>query len=80
MKFELEIPESELKEAILHVVSTEYYRNYSPDRNNVNRVVAECVRQIIYKDKERIIDRIVNQACRECKSKALKKIIESLED
>ena len=80
MKFELEIPESELKEAVLHVMADEYYRNYSADRDNVNRVVAKCVREIIYEDKERIIDRIVNQASRECKNKALKKIIESLED
>lgn len=76
MKLEIEISEDELKEAVLKVVSNNYYRDYSADRNHVNRVVAEQVRRVIYEDKERIIDRIVAQASRECRSKALKKILE----
>lgn len=78
MKLTVEISDEELKNAVLQVVVNKYNRQYSADRNNVNRVVAECVRQAIYKDKERIVDRIVAQASRECKSKALKKIIESI--
>lgn len=76
MKIEIEISEDELKEAVLKVISNNYYRDYSSDRNHVNRVVAEQVRRVIYEDKERIIDRIVAQASRECRSKALKKILE----
>lgn len=79
MKFEIEVPDEELKKTVLCTVANAYYRDYSADRNNVNRIVAECVRQIIYKDKERIVDRIVEQASRECKNKAVKKILESLE-
>ena len=79
MKFELEVPEEKLKETVLCTLANMYYRDYSSDRNHVNRIVSECVRQIIYKDKERIIDRIVEQASRECKSKAIKRILEGLE-
>lgn len=79
MKITVEISEDELKEAVLRVVANEYDRQFSADRRNVNRVVAECVREVIYKDKERIVDRIVAQASRECKSKAVKKLIESIE-
>lgn len=78
MKLTVEISDEELKNAVLQVVANKYNSQYATDRNNVNRVVAECVREIIYKDKERIVDRIVAQASRECKSKALKKIIESI--
>lgn len=46
----------------------------------VDKITAECVREIIYKDKERIVDRIVAQASRECKNKALKKILEGLNE
>lgn len=78
MEIRIEVSDDELKEAVLNVIAGAYYRDYSADRNVVNRVTAECVRQIIYKDKERIIDRIVAQASRECKSKAVKKIVGSL--
>ena len=78
MEIKIEISEDELKEAVLNVIAREYYRDYSADRKAVNRVTAECVRQIIYKDKERIIDRIVAQASRECKGKAVKKLVGSL--
>lgn len=47
MKLEIEISEDELKEAVLKVISNNYYRDYSADRNHVNRVVAEQVRRVI---------------------------------
>lgn len=80
MKFEIEIPEEELKEAVLKVIADRYYGNYTCDKRHVDRIVAEQVRNVIYKDKERIVDRIVAQASRECKSKAIKKILEGLDE
>ena len=80
MKIEIEIPEEELKEAVLNIVAKSYCANFSSDRHHVDRIVAECVRKIIYADKERIVNLIVERASRECKNKALKKIIESLDE
>lgn len=80
MELKIEIPEEELKEAVLRVVADRYYSDYTTDRKKVNKITAECVREIIYKDKERIADRIVAQASRECKNKALKKILEGLNE
>lgn len=80
MKFEIEIPEEELKEAVLKVIADRYYSNFSYDKRHVDRIVAEQVRNTIYKDKERIVDRIVVQASRECKNKAIKKILEGLDE
>lgn len=80
MKIEVNLTEEEIKEVVLQVIQDKYYSSYSEDRRRVDKVVAECVRQIIYADKERIIDRIVAQASRECKSKALKKILASLDE
>ena len=42
-------------------------------------VTKECVREIIYKDKERIIDRIVSQASSHTKTLAVKKMIEQMQ-
>ena len=76
MKIEIDIPEEELKEAVLNVVAKRYYSDYSEDRRRTDRIVAEQVRKIIYEDKDRIIDRIVEQASRGCRSKAIKKILD----
>lgn len=78
MKITIEIPEEEIKDRLLDVIAQQYYGDYSSDRNNVNRVTAECVRQVIYKDKDRITDRIVSQASSHLKNVALKKMMEKM--
>lgn len=72
MKITIEIPDEEIKDAVLNVVAQQYYKNYSTDRRNVDRVVSECVRKVIYEDKERITGRIVSQASSHLKNVALK--------
>ena len=47
MKITIEIPDEEIKDAVMNVVAQQYYKNYSPDRRNVDRVVSECVRKEI---------------------------------
>lgn len=76
MKIEIEIPDEELKEMITKVISERLYADYSYDLNLYKRTIAECVRDVIYKDKANIVDRIVAQASRECRTKAIKKLLE----
>ena len=78
MKITIEIPDEEIKDAVLNVVAQQYSKNYSTDRRNVDRVVSECVRKVIYEDKERITDRIVSQASSHLKNVALKKMMEKM--
>ena len=78
MKITIEIPDEEIKDAVLNVVARQYNKNYSSDRRNVDRVVSECVRKVIYEDKERITDRIVSQASSHLKNVALKKMMEKM--
>ena len=78
MKFEINIPDDEIKQAILNEVAKRYSSS-SLETRVLKTTTAECVREIIYKEKAEIIDRIVAQASRECKNKAIKKILEGLE-
>lgn len=78
MKITVEISDEELKREILHLVATDYKAKFSADRRRADEVVKECVREIIYQDKERIVDKIVVQASRECGNKAVKKFLDSL--
>lgn len=72
----IEVSDDELKDAVLSVIAERYCKDYSTDRRHVRMVTQECVREIIYKDKENIIKQIVSQASRECGNKAVKKILE----
>ena len=76
MKIEIEIPDEELKEMLTKVIAERLYSDYSSDRNLYKRTIAECVRDVIYKDKANIVDKIVAQASRECRMKAVKKLLE----
>lgn len=79
MKITIEIPEEEIKDRLLDVIANQYYRDYSSDRRRVDTMTKECVREIIYKDKERIIDRIVSQASSHTKTLAVKKMVEQIQ-
>lgn len=79
MKFEINIPDEEIKQAILNEVARKYSSSFSLETRVLRKTTAECVREIICKEKAEIIDRIVAQASRECRSKAIKKILDGLE-
>lgn len=76
MKIEVEVPDEELKEMLTKVISERLYADFSYDQRLYKRTIAECVRDVIYKDKANIVDRIVAQASRECRTKAIKKMLE----
>lgn len=78
MEFKIEIQDEELKEHILTAAARSIFSDYSVDRNLYKRVISECVREVIYKDKAAIVDRIVAQASRECGNKAAKKLLEAM--
>ena len=76
MKIEIEISDDELREHILVAAGNALHGQYSTELNLYKRTIADCVREVIYKDKKEIIDRIVTQASRECGNKAAQKIIQ----
>lgn len=80
MKFEIEVSEDELKHHLLAAAATSLHKDFSADRNMYQRVIAQCVREIIYQDKAEIVDRIVAQASRECGNKAVRKLLENLSE
>lgn len=75
MKFEIEVSDDELREHILTAAGRALMADWSVDRNLYKRTIADCVREVIYKDKDEIINRIVTQASRECGNKAVQKIV-----
>lgn len=81
MKIEIEVSDDELREYILTAAGRALFADWSVDKNLYKRTIADCVKKVIYKDKQEIIDRIVAQASRECGNKAAQKIVrEALKD
>lgn len=81
MKFEIEVSDDELREYILTAAGQALMESWSADRNLYKRTIADCVREVIYKDKDAIVKQIVAQASRECRNKAAQKIVrEALKD
>lgn len=76
MKIEIEIPDEELKKMITQVIADKLSDDFSYDRSLYKRTISECVREVIYKDKANIVDRVVAQASKECRTKAIKKLLE----
>lgn len=76
MKIEIEVSDDELREYILTAAGKSLFAEWSVDRNLYKRTIADCVREVIYKDKDAIVRQIVAQASRECRNKAVKKLLE----
>ena len=77
-QYEIEIDDTALKEAVLNLVAGRYHAEYSADRRRVDEVVSDAIRKIIYEDKERIIEMIVERASKHCCNKAVAKILEKV--
>ena len=78
MTYTVEVDDYELRDAVLNVIAERYHSTFSMDRRHVDKIVAEAVRQIIYQDKERIIEMIVERASNHLGNKAVKKILEEM--
>jgi len=76
MKIEVEISDEEIanliKDKIAQVIVGD---RFSYDKNMYKREIAQAVRDVIYADKENIINMTVNRASREIKSKAIAKLL-----
>lgn len=59
MKIEIEVSDDELREYILTAAGKSLFAEWSVDRNLYKRTIADCVREVIYKDKDEIRVRIL---------------------
>jgi len=78
VKIEIVIPDEEIIEVVKNMVAQRLTRDYSYDKNLYRREIAQAVRDVIYSDKENIVNMVVNRASSEVKSKAIKKLLEDI--
>lgn len=77
MKIEIEIPDEEITQCIKQLIAQRIVGDkFSYDRNFYKREIAQAIRDVIYADKENIVNMTVNRASTEVKSKAIRKLLE----
>lgn len=80
MKIEIEIPDEEIADLIKGKIAQVIVGDrFSYDKNMYKREIAQAVRDVIYTDKENIINMTVNRASKEIKSKAFAKLFSDAE-
>lgn len=80
LKFEIDIDENELKEVVTELVARRFIGDYVADRNLQKRLIADAVKEVIYSQKEQIINMCVNRASTEITKKTLPKLIEKFDE
>lgn len=76
MKFDIEISDREVKAAILEGVETAIYQTVLDNGGAAYvQIIEQCVREIIYKGKDEIMDRVVERVSQEYRNKAVKKAV-----
>ena len=83
MQITINIDDSEIEriaiEKITDAIAENYHkRSYGEESRGRREAVQKSVKEIIYSDKENLINRCVEQASREKKKKGLPKLIEKL--
>lgn len=83
MQITINIDDSEIEriaiEKITDAIAENYHkRSYGEESRGRREAVQKCVKEIIYSDKENLINRCVEQASRELVKKGLPKLIERL--
>lgn len=65
-----------MQEAITQIIARKI--TAGTERQMMKMEIAESVREVVYSQKEFIIDMVVNRATREIRNKALPKLLENL--
>ena len=76
MEIKIQIDEKELQEAITQIIARKI--TAGTERQMMKMEIAESVREVVYSQKEFIVDMVVNRATREIRNKALPKLLENL--
>lgn len=81
MKIEINISDDELREEIKQLLVRRITNEFSYESRVLDKkLVSEIVKEVIYSQKDILIDRCVNKAATELTKKALPKLIDKITD
>jgi hypothetical protein len=80
MQVKIDIDDKELREEVTQIIARKLTQSWTSERNMFKRIIAESVREVVYSQKEEIINMVVERATREIVSKSIPKLLDKLTD
>ena len=78
MEVKVDIDDNELREVVTNMIAKQLTASWSTERQVLKRTVADAVKEVVYSEKEFIINMVVERATREIVKKGLPKLLENL--
>ena len=77
MEVKVDIDDNELREVVTSMIAKQLTASWSTERQVLKRTVADAVKEVVYSEKEFIINMVVERATREIVKKGLPKLLET---
>ena len=78
MEVKVDIDDNELREVVTSMIAKQLTASWSTERQVLKRTVSDAVKEVVYSEKEFIINMVVERATREIVKKGLPKLLENL--
>ena len=80
MQIKIDIDDNELREVVTSMIAKQLTASWSTERQVLKRTVADAVKEVVYSEKEFIIEMVINRATAEITKKAMPKLLSKLTD
>lgn len=74
--YEIQIDDKVLNEKIQDILNDAFNRQLNKSASSLNQVIAEACKDLVYANKDEIIDKVVERASREIAKRGLVKLLE----
>lgn len=78
MQIKVEIDDKELQEEITNIIARKLTASWSVERNLMKRTIADSVKEVVYSQKEEIINMVVSRASAEIVRKGIPKLVDKM--
>jgi len=78
MQIKVEIDDKELQEEITNIIARKLTASWSVEKNLMKRTIADSVKEVVYSQKEEIINMVVSRASAEIVRKGMPKLIDKM--
>ena len=78
MEIKIQIDEEELKKLITDLIARKITTQYTAERNMFKNELAKATREVIYAEKDYIIQEVIHRAVKEVSKKSITKMVEDM--
>ncbi len=80
MQVKIDIDDKELREEVTQIIARKLTQTWSSERNVLKQTIADAVKEVVYSEKEFIIEMVISRATAEITKKAMPKLLSKLID